>query len=229
LLISKGASDALIDDVTVIKDFHGPRSMFNFLQQHMYPPYRELSPQTRFDVAAQKTLSGWHNAPAILGTLLRVEGDFDRRLTTLTDSQGQTLLHRLVINFVETTVAVKHVDEDLDDSLSAEELGYLTPTRTTRLAWKSLIGKVAAAGADLNASDALGRTPLCTLIHMCPVFLRMSLPDLVKFWLEELFAMGIDLLELERWKMWLCRNCEITSIMRENACCIVHIGQHTPI
>jgi hypothetical protein len=42
MLIFKGASDALIDDVTVIKYFSGPRPMSNFLQQHMYPSYREF-------------------------------------------------------------------------------------------------------------------------------------------------------------------------------------------
>ena len=102
VLISKGASDALIDDVTVIKYFYGPRSMLNFLQQHMYPSYREIPPQTRFDIAAQISRSRWHNTPAILSTLLRVEADFDKELLTLTNRWGYTLLHLLVIGFVET-------------------------------------------------------------------------------------------------------------------------------
>lgn len=131
VLISKGASDALIDDITVIKYFRGPRPMFNFLQQHMYPSYRELLPQTRFDIAAQIVKAWWHNVPAILSTLSRVEADFDKELLTLTNHWGYTLLHLLVISFVKSN-SFGSVDthKHLDDSLSSEELEHITPTKT---------------------------------------------------------------------------------------------------
>jgi hypothetical protein len=201
LLISKGASDALIDDVTVIKYFNGPRSMFNFLQQHMYPSYREIPPQTRFDIVARICNSRWHNVPAILSTLLRAEADFDKELLTLTNHRGHTLLHLLVIGLVEVNIT-RPDDSYLDDDLSSEEVEEVTVTKTYSLSWRRLICKVVAAGADLNALDAWGRTPLCTLIHRYSIFFRRHLFNrrlgqlhILGCWLQDLFDVGIDLLQ----------------------------------
>ncbi len=109
--------------------------MFNFLQQHMYPTYREMLPRTRFDIAAGILDSRWHNVPAILSILLRVEADFDKELLTLTNRWGHTLLHILVIRFVETSYVRSAPDLEpyLDDSLSSEELVYMKSTKAKSL------------------------------------------------------------------------------------------------
>jgi len=194
LLISKGASEVLIDDITVVKYFNGPRSMFNFLQQLMYPSYREIPPQTRFDIAARICESRWHNIPAILSTLLRVEADFDKELLTLNNRWGHTLLHLLVIGFVQTNIIRSRPDRHWDDSLSSEELEYMTTTKTNSISWRPLIRKVIAAGADLNALDVWARTPLCSLIPRYSVFGPEHV-HLLKCWLEDLLYAGIDLVQ----------------------------------
>jgi hypothetical protein len=168
----------------------------------MYPPYREISPQTRFDIAVELCESRWHNVPAIMSTLLRVEADFDKELLTLTNRWGYTLLHLLVIGLIETNAVWSHDDEYLDDDLSSEEVEYIRATKSHSLSWRPLIRKVTAAGADVNALDAWGRTPLCILIHRYSAFrldleikYEWGLPHLLKCWLEDLFDVGIDLLQ----------------------------------
>jgi hypothetical protein len=90
----------------------------------------------------------------------------------------------------------------LDDDLSPEEVEFVTVTKTNSLSWRRLFRKVVAAGADLNTLDAWGRTPLCLLIHRFPAFPlgleykhQWDLLHLLKFWLEDLFDVGIDLLQ----------------------------------
>jgi hypothetical protein len=76
----------------------------------------------------------------------------------------------------------------------------MTTTNTHSLSWRPLIRKVTAAGADLSALDAWGRTPLCLLIHRYSVFMPERKPQwgllhLLKSWLEDIFDAGIDLLQ----------------------------------
>jgi hypothetical protein len=204
LLISAGgAGEMLIGDLDVLTHFFGPKNLFHYLQQQLYPPYQQFPLSERLQVAEQLSLGVWHNIPFLIKLSLGDEG-INSEVLEWTNNRCQTFLHRLCEQMASISARkvfprkdhlhVELYDEDLDE-------GYITKLGDGALVpWRDLAIKFIIAGAAVSAVDVSGRTPLCTLIDSYHAGSRMQykkmldrLIQILEDWILNLFKNGIDL------------------------------------
>lgn len=200
LLINAGASNVLIDDIDVLERFEGPKGMFKYLQQQVYPPYYSQPMCERFAIVEHLSSAEWHNTPDLMRLAL-CSGALSKEIALYSDKKGQTLLHHVARGLANTMATVGRFDvetvfdEGLDSRSPAQRLDPNDPNHAGR----QLAREVINAGACLHTINHNRQTPLCSLIkEFTDVFCSKrlffeSLLNLLNNWLCDLYTACIDL------------------------------------
>jgi len=200
LLINAGAGQALIDDVDVFARFEGPKAMFRYLLQQVYPPYYTRPMCERFIIIEHLSSLDWHNTPDLIRLAIS-NGPLNQEMASYTDSQGQTLLHHVTRSLANNMGVM-----DRSDCETILDEGYDFRDTTRRLdpnhynhAGRQLTREIIVAGADLHAISHERLTPLCELVrdfadaYSYKVLFFESLRNLLYNWLHDLHMARVDL------------------------------------
>jgi len=198
-LVKSGATELLIDDIEILKQFRGPKVVFQYLQKELYPPYDEFPLQERSLIAIELLQSSWDNMPDMIRYSLGKEFTNSIVLSWGND-RGQSLLHQLNLNHLECTWRLYGVYT----SKISEQKSRLKKLGGKSLVWRELIREYISAGAALHTVDKRGCTPLLYMIttyEKCYLWgdsninwLHRRRSDFIQQWLADLEACGVDLL-----------------------------------
>lgn len=197
LLVNSGAIDTLVFDSSVVARKNMPIALLRYLQQTMYPPYDELPLSQRFEMASHFRSGGWLNVPDLIRMALG-SINLNEEIVSHRDSAGRTLIHHIAKRWANGDLGPGHaiITDDVDTAAWYEPL---KPSNHGH-PWRILLSDTIRAGSPLHATDSHERSPLCTLIRNTIFPYTDKVPEranrlsrLLKVWLIELHASGVDL------------------------------------
>jgi len=197
ILVKAGGAELLVNDIEILKQFRGPKLVFQYLQQELYPPYDEIPLEEQSSIAFHLSRSCWGDTPYLIRYSLGKEITNANVLSWKND-RGQTLLHCLTQNHI---VYISGMDK-LNDK-SSEYKSRLKNEGDKSFVWRELIREYISAGASLHAVDTGGRTPLFNMIEKFVYcydlfYLKMKWwhrkwTAIIQEWLADLETCGVDL------------------------------------
>lgn len=210
MLVSAGASEDLIDDISVLEGFYGPKSMFKYLQQQMYPPYYDLPMSQRLNIANNLLYSRWHNIPDLIRMALTPDEQLGMQTLACGKDKGRTLLHSLA-KFTASFATASKKDAFsagelvFDDGFDPSSMSEFIDNQHHNFMYRKLLRELAGAGIPLHEIDQQGRSPFTILFESFAPDLRSSpefcdpdhfliqLDSVLRTWLLDLSMAGIDL------------------------------------
>jgi hypothetical protein len=200
LLIGAGAGHALIDDVDVLSRFEGPKAMFRYLLQQVFPPYYTQPMCERFTIIEHLSSLDWHNTPDLLRLAIS-NGPLSQEMVAHKDHQGQTLLHHVARSLANIMAVITRSDCEtvLDEGFASKDKTRGLDPNDYNHAGRQLIREITTAGADLHAISCKRQTPLCELVrdftdaYSLNVSFFETLQNLLHNWLRDLSMARVDL------------------------------------
>ena len=211
LLLNSGTShsDPLIDQRRYIRWFHGSASLFDFSNNKCTLHTTKLPLQMRFEVLS--VIPYWlKKSEADTFRLALGCSALTKEIDTFQDSQSLTVLHHVAHALRETNhVWLKRSCWLLGNKLQRVSY-HAVCYNTNQCGWNEILREAITEASLLHATDLIGRTPLCVLLHDFDTFWLYHKPLLSQHriiskkviqvlsctlyaWLYDLQASGVDL------------------------------------
>lgn len=183
--------------------YYGSPTLFQFLQQQMYPNWVDTPLEIRLEIIKGIIFWEYENARDIFRLALG-GANFNKDILATKDCNGWTVLHWFGLALGEMKsrgLKLCHI--------SGQAVGYL-PRHTlchnsNYRGWSALLRDVLSAGSLIHAADDEGRTPLCVLLIWFRCLPKQTeywnrdakmiqyLSCILYTWIYDLNASGIDL------------------------------------
>jgi hypothetical protein len=228
VLVDASTDDILIDNTELLLDFHGTLSAWKYIQRQLYPPFQNLSAESRLRVATTYTkrdlLFTSHNQAALVETMLTTGETIDPDVFMLVSEGGheifQSLVEKWAAEFRKNSMT-SDIGAKLDETLEPcilEKLKISKPNSWGLIGYEHLLSKLITMGVSIQRIDNEGRT---LLFHLIDGFCFKSnflnriwelqrwmeyLVAMLARWVKMLLKCGIDLEDYGRWEQLNMQN-----------------------
>jgi hypothetical protein len=204
LFAVENEADLLVQDRlgwSALGAYRGPVEGFRLLLQQCKPPYHELPPLERLNIAANIATGFWDNTPELTRMALR-PGDLEqaaRPRPMHEELDGTECLLRNVAKVIGLSHAAGKAERGSSSSLVSNRKAHASRALNQ---WREFFRDFVKAGIDLHHSCSSKRifyTPLGWALQRAIAEIRRPRVDvldvLLVSWLADLTACGVDLLQ----------------------------------